>query len=363
MDGSMPKTNQSSNAPVPPESSFSSTQLSLFQTFLCNKEEARNKLSNTIELWDSIPKYSISQQAMNQMRTKEGLLPRLDKTFDYKGQSYKIRITAAITDTAEETDKAYYPSANEELVEDALRKIAAEQYNGFFDKPEFKSGVVFSLNMLRKELRSRGHARSYQEITRSLNILAGSNIEILLPDGKGFAQTSYLPFLAAVSRAKFAEDPSARWVAHFHPLVTQSIDKLSYRQFNYHLMMSYSSQLARWLHKRLSHNYVNASYIDRYHILFSTVRRDSGLLEYKRTSDAVRKLESALQELVDNKTLFSFTPEEERGARNKIIDIKYWLTPHADFVRDVKAANKRQQQGKATILEFSPKGVVGIGRN
>jgi len=328
---------------IPQDADFKNTQLDLFQTFLCNTPNEKDKLSNTIELWDSIPKYAISQQSMNGKRTKEGFLERLSKKFIYRELEYEIRITAAIIDT-EEGEKAYYPSANEELVEDALRKIAAEQQRGFFDKPQFKSGVVFSLYLLRNELKKRGHARSYYEIVKSLNILSGSHIEIILPGGKGFAKTNFLPSLATVSRQNLKEDPDAKWVAHFHPLVTQSIDALSFRQFNYHQMMSHSTQLARWLHKKLSHNYTNASYTVPYQIWLSTIRRDSGLLEYKRANDSVRKFEEALSELKGNAVILSFERVKDvRGERNKIIDIKYSLSPSPEFVKDVKASNKRQK--------------------
>ncbi|MGZ5209247.1 MAG: hypothetical protein ACXWB0_09545, partial [Sulfuricurvum sp.] len=215
---------------IPSSNAFKSDQLDFFQTFLCNTNNERDNLSNTIELWDSIPKFSVSQQAMNGLRTKEGLLPRLEKSFIYKDNEYKIRVTPAIIDSDDDIPRAYYPSANEELVEDALRKIASEQKRGFFDKPDFKSGVIFSLHLLRIELKKRGHTRSYYEIVKSLNILSGSHIEIMLPDGKGFAKTNYLPSLAAVSRQQLKDDPKAKWVAHFHPLVTQSIDSLSFRQ-------------------------------------------------------------------------------------------------------------------------------------
>jgi hypothetical protein len=332
--------------------SFKAVQLDLFQSFLCNTDEEEDKLSNTIELWDNIPKYSLSQQAMNKLRTKEGLLNRLEKEFEYKNKSYKVRITAAIVDTDDGSEKAYYPSANEELVEDALRKIAAEQQRGFFDKPNYKSGVSFSLYMLRKELKKRGHTRSYQEIIKSLKILAGSHVEILLKGGKGFAQTNYLPALAAVSRLKLQDDPKAKWVAHFHPLVTESIDALSYRQYNYHQMMSHSTQLSRWMHKKVAHNYVNASVMTPYTIWLSSICRDSGLLEYKRPNDRVRKFEGTLNELVKHSVLLTFMREEERrGERNKILDIKYSLSPHPDFVKDVKAANKRQRDAKSDVSQ------------
>lgn len=351
-----PKKKKGEEGSLPSVNAYKSVQLDLFQSFLCNTPEEHDKLSNTIELWDNIPKYSLSQQAMNKLRTKEGLLERLKKKFKYKDEHYEIRVTAAIVDTDDGSEKAYYPSANEELVEDALRKIAAEQQKGFFDKPDFKSGVVFSLHMLRNELKKRGHTRSYQEIVKSLKILSGSLIEILLPGGKGFATTNYLPSLAAVSRQKLQDDPSAKWVAHFHPLVTQSIDTLSFRQYNYHQMMSHSTQLARWMHKRLSHNYTNASYVTPYKIWISSIRRDSGLLEYKRPNDMVRKFEEALNELIENSVLYSFERnEEKRGERNKILDIKYSLSPHSNFVKDVKAANKRQKDAKMEVIP-EPKG-------
>jgi len=260
--------------PIPADAAFIGVQMSLWQDFLCNTAEERDHLSNTVELWDSLPKYAVSQQAMNKACTPEGYLPRLEKSFVYRDRSYKVRISPAIIDSEEGGDKAFYPSANEELIEDALRKIAAGQYKGFFDTQAFKSSVVFSIHILRQELKKRGHTRSYQEIIRSLHVLAGSHIEILLPDGKGFAQTSYLPALAEISRAMLAEDPKARWAAQFHPLVTEGIDTLSYRQYNYHLMMSHSTQLARWLHKRLSHNYVNASFTVPYRLRLSAIRRN-----------------------------------------------------------------------------------------
>ena len=47
----------------------------------------------------------------------------------------------------------YYPGTREELVEDALRKIASRQSSGFMQqKPSEASGVLFSLYELMAEL-------------------------------------------------------------------------------------------------------------------------------------------------------------------------------------------------------------------
>ncbi len=346
---------------LPPQSAFGSQQLDFFQTFLCNTEEERKKLSNTIEFWESIPKYSMTQQAQNALRTKEGYLPVLEKEFVYNGIDCKLRIKpAAIQEKLEgkKIDNYYYPSANEEIVEDALRKIASDHQKGFFDdqgssnEDLFTSGVCFTLNALREELHERKKTRSHKEIVKSLKILQGSNIEIIFADGKVIALAPYIPVLIAASKIKNVEDANSKWIAQFHPLVTKSITQKSFRQYDYAVMMSHSTQLARWLHKKLAHCYTNASLITSYEIWLSTIQRDSGHLECKRQADTIRKLEDALEELITNQVLSEFNRVETvNGERRKIIDIKYSLKPHLEFIKDVKASNKRQSEA----LKSNPK--------
>ena len=333
-----------------PQNHFLRTpHLSLFQTFLCNDEAQRDRLSNTIDLWDGIPKYFVSRQDMNSRRNVDGYLPSLEKTFEYKGRSFKVKIVPARTRGDDGKDKEFYPSAREELVEDALRKIATEQQYGFSDSHD--TGVIFTLHILRKELQKRGHTMSYQQVRESLEVMAGTWIEITSEDGKALCRAPILAGLAAVSRDQYREDPSARWVAYFNPLVNRSIHDLSYRQYDYHRMMSHRSQLARWLHKRLSHNYVQASYITPYEILFSSVKRDSGLLNYTRKRDEVAQFDASLEELKSGRVILSYEKEERRGERNKILDVKYTLLPAPEFIADIKAANKRASLAEQSLNE------------
>lgn len=168
----------------PDEQAFQSQQLDLFQSFLCNTDGERDRLSNTFDLWDSVPRYSVSRQAMDKMRKAGTFSQLLGISFNYRGRELEATIQPAWIQDKEGGVIGYYPSANEELIEDALRKIAAEQNYGYFDKPNYRSGVVFSLHMLREELKKRGHTRSYQQIMLSLRILARSTIEIATTDGK-----------------------------------------------------------------------------------------------------------------------------------------------------------------------------------
>lgn len=330
----------------PSPESFNARQLSLFQSFLCNSDAERDNLSNTIELWDGVPKYFMSRQEMTKRREK-GILPTVDREFEYRGRIFTVKVRPARLTDEDGNDKEFYPSAREELVEDALRKIAAEQHHGFLEVQE--SGVVFTLHMLRKELQRRCHTLSYQEVVESLDIMAGCRIEIIAADGTGDYKSPILAGLLRVSLHHYREDPKARWVAHFNPLVTRSIQALSFRQYDYHTMMLHPTQLARWMHKRMAHNYVNASMMQPYTILFTTVQRDSGLLEYARTRDAIRKLDDALEELKAKGVLMFFGKEDRKGERGRILDVCYTITPDPKFVKQIKAANKRHSDNASQI--------------
>jgi len=200
--------------------------------------------------------------------------------------------------------------------------------------------------MLREELKKRGHTRSYQEIVLSLKILALSSIEILTKDGgngEGFTISSYFSGLSAVSKNRLAEDPQAKWIVQFHPLVTQAIDALTYRQFNYAQMMSHRTQLARWIHKQLSLKFTFASLMSSFEMRYSTIKRDSALLGgYKQERQAIAALDAAWKELKASDVLMNVSKSEVRGSRGKLEDVVYTLTASLNFVAEMKAANKRQ---------------------
>lgn len=334
------------NPPALPEpEALANRQLDLFRSFLGNSPADIEKLSNAFDLWDSIPRYSVSRLAMDKTRRTQGTLPLLKIDFCYKGKPFKAVIRPARIEQHDGTTKDYYPSAAEELIEDALRKLAADQQNGFFDQPNYRSGVVFTLHMLRGELKRRGHTRSYQEIVLSLDILSLSIIDIRTADDKEIKEitrSSYFPGLAAVSKERLAEDSGAKWVVQFHPLVTGAIDALTYRQYNYAQLMTYKSQLSRWLHKQLSIKYTFASMSATFELRYSTIKRDSHLLEgYRAERKAVAALDAALAELKGH-VLLEARKQETRGPRGKLLDVVYTILPSPGFVAQMKAANKRQ---------------------
>ncbi|MCA2971461.1 MAG: replication protein [Acidobacteriaceae bacterium] len=322
-----------------------SQQLSLWQNFLYNREEEREGLSNAVDLWDSVPRYSISKQAQSKNRLHERFLEKHTGKFQNRGRSYTVTITPARVPDLDGNERDFYPSATEELIEEALRKLSADQQAGYFDKANYRSGVFFSLYALREELAKNGHTRSYQEVRLSLDILSGSIIEIATHDEKGeegIIRSAYLPSVVRVTKNKLQDDPQAKWAVQFHPLVTSSIDKIQYRQFNYRRMMSHNTQLARWLHKQLVLKFTGADMFRPFEMRYSTIRRDSGLLDgYARERAAVEALETAFKDLQKADILSSVTRNDEKGPRRKILDVVFRILPSINFVREVKAANKR----------------------
>lgn len=339
-----------SKAPV---AATQSIQYDLFTQFLGDPAE----LSNTIELWDAIPKYAVSPRTQNSLRSDEGRLPVHEYRFVYaarkNGKRFENTCRVAIQPASIKIGDGYvdfYPSTDEELVEEVIRKIFADQQCGIHDPRNIESWVRFSVQMVRKELKARGKTRSLDEIKRSIDILSRTHISLFLDDTDDAVYSApILSDVTRVTREKYLIDSSMNWVARLPALVSKSVNELTYRQFNYGVLMTLPSQLARWLHKRLSHNYNYASFIDPYEALFSSIQRDSGLLTYVRTSANVKTLEDALEQLRAARVLLSWERVDERREGRKIIDIKYKLLAHGDFIKDVKAANARLKESRVSL--------------
>lgn len=342
-------------APSPPPVPAKSPQYDLFKNFFGGN---RSDQSNSIDFWDAIPKNAVSLRVQAQLRDEKGRLPVHRYAFEHhpspKADNPTYNCTLSIQPASIElndgTYQDFYPSADEELIEEVIKKIFSDQRYGIHDAPASKSWVRFSINMIRKELQVRGKTRSDTEIKRSLEILSRAVLEVTM-EGQGTKKTyttSVISELGRVTRSEYLDDPTAMWTARLPVLVSTAINQLAFRQFNYGLSMSLSSQIARWLHKRLSHEYVNADINTPYKILFTTIARDSGLLHHTRTTRNIETVEAALKELEAKRMLYAYKAERRCKGR-AIIDVLYELTPSLDFVKEMKAANARARDGRAAL--------------
>lgn len=324
------------------------TQLELFQSFLCNGDAESQNLSNAIDLWDALPKYSISLRTMDKMRDEGGNLGLLNMTSMYREQEIRLTIQPAIVQEkikgGRVIARSYYPSAAEEIIEDILRKLAVT--SGNYDPERGSYGVSFTLYQLRKELERFGHSRTFADIKRSLYVLSGSIIEL---KGKNLTRRStlrgaYLANLVITERADIEDDPDARCFANFHPFVSQSIDALRFRQFNYNNLMQHKHRLSRWLHKMLVDKFFFASHTNNFVVHYSTIKRDSHLLDgYARDIGAIAECDLSIEELQANKVIARFQREAKTGLRGKILDVVYTLYASHEFIAEAKASNRRRK--------------------
>ena len=124
-------------------------------------------------------------------------------------------------------------------------------------------------------------------------------------------------------------------------MVTNSIKKGTYRQFNYEKSMGFRNVVARQLHKRMAYFFRQASITQQYGILLTTIIRDFGLTRRKQLRDNLRHVESALTEMTEKSVVLLWKIERtyETEPANKLVEAKFLITPHPEFATEVMKAN------------------------
>ena len=310
-------------------------QLTMFELLL--PEDRR--FSNTIELYDFIPKYVWGKVE----RINGEFLRALERPFECRGRRYEVTIDPAKIKEKDGVTRDYYPSKREELVEDALRKFASEGQGVFLDD---QAGVTFTLNQLQQELKNNGHSFSKDQLKDALMICAKAHLTVSTEDGSTVLVSSLFETLGLQTREACEEQgQKTRAFVRFNPLVTASIKNKSFRLLNYETSMAYSSTIARQLHKRMAHHFTQASLMNPYHILLSTIIRDFGLTVYEKLPNNLRDVLKALNEMKEKRVILDYTIEKilDPKSRNKLIDAKLILTPDPHFSSEIIQANKKQK--------------------
>jgi hypothetical protein len=339
----MAKDKDNKQKKMPPSKAIKSIQYDLFSQFLTNDPDS---VSNTVELWESIPKYFFTPAQVEKLRTLTGHADPYEQPYSYKDMDCIVTIQPALIKQKDGSYKAFFPSVTEELIEESLKKILTDQNYGIHDPYKTETWVKFSLYMVQKELKKRNKSRSLDQIKAAIQIM--SQCIIMISKGKKeIWKGAILQDLVTVDREEYIEDTGALHAARLPLFISHAIDKLEYRQFNIDRHMQLKTQLSRWLYKRFVHRYKQASMIDTYHFMYSTVKAESRYLEGKTERNNRKKMLDALEELKGQGILMSYEVRETKEGR-KIIDVKYTVTASLDFRTEQKAANaatKNRQLG------------------
>ena len=321
-----------------------------FDSLYKNKKE---DYSNTVELYDVIPKYVHTDVA--KLRTADGLLKSLTREFVFKKQEMSLTITPALVKT-KDGEKAFYPSVREEIIEDVLRKFATDpNRNEFLDD---RLSVKFSLYDLWKELRKIKHPYDYDQIKESLDVLLNTSIKITTKNNKQAFSSHMIETFGVVdyndnTQIEYDENYSKKiiYFVRFNGLVSESVKNKTWRIINYKQCMSYKRMISRWLHKRISHMFLVGDIEIPYSILLSTIIRDSGMTKSSLVSDNIKRVGKCLEEMIEVGSIDRYDIEKicDEHKKNKIMDVKFSLYISKSFYKDIqlgflaKRYNQEQQ--------------------
>jgi len=281
--------------------------------------------SNTIEIYDLVGKYVYNKKCktLKQATAKQTHLIRHTVV---NGLSIKVTLTAASMENA-----FVFPGAREEIVEDVLRKLATERRsNAYQDAAKQKFvGLNFTLYEVFNELKRIGKTYSYTEIKEALLVMHKSNLSIESEDKALLLSSTLLPILTIKERNKS--------FVCFHPMISDSIETLTYRRYNYLKSFEFKSHYTRQFYKRLCHRWIQASPTKPYNIKLST------LVESNKNASSVAKDKNlyikCLNELVATDILSHYKAETKKEGR-KIIDWLFILYASETFTQQIRSNNK-----------------------
>lgn len=327
-----------------PDQPKDQNQLDLFS--IVESANAADRYSNSIDIFDALPKFHwAKQRELTDLSSAE-----IVRSCTLNKQDYKIVIKPAIL---KKNNKhiLVYPGQREEIVEEALRKIAVSGQAVFVDR---NVSVVFTLYQLQQELKNMGHAFDINEIKESIEVCRGATLECFSDDGQTYISSSFFPLIGLTTRGDWSKKGrSAKCFVQFHPMVTASILNLTFRKYNYSLSMRINSPLARFIYKRMSHYWTGAAPTSPYtpHLVTFLSQSPRGLSE--RMSENIRAMKNALDVLVKNNVVSHYTESVVKEGRS-VVDIHYCIYPHDEFVSMIISANAEKkgrmiQNLKATV--------------
>ncbi|MDO3380387.1 hypothetical protein [Geoalkalibacter halelectricus] len=315
--------------------------------------EREKDYSRAIEFYDLLPKY---QHGQTKSKLVEGqFLPDLIKHWKYRGEEYEVSIVPGRTGVG---GIYAYPGAREELIEDVLRKLAVEGQAYWMRLREEGAGVIYTLYQIKKELSSRLHSMSVDEIKQGLFVAGTAKITVRNKKNPNSVRVfSIFPEIGIKSDERIENEEGKAWAyVQFSPYVTEAIRAGNTYLINYEQLMSYKTPLQRWIHRKLALVYRGATMFNPYGpIKLTTIISEYGRELHKDFRKNVDYVNAALEKLTQpvQCTNAKGKTEEKKGIlshftvkkiydpkrSNKIIDAEYTLWPSADFVSDIKKAN------------------------
>jgi hypothetical protein len=297
-------------------------QLSLFYY------DVTERFTNVVDVYGEIPKFVHNEPQRREKRSEK--LESIQRYFTANGEKYSIVLHPAKVEVLDKRGQLKFtyeafPGTREEIVEDAIMKIAIRKRNIFTLRDTIR--VPVKLYEIEQELIACGHTLNWQEIKESLKILNGSRM--VLQKGKRVTwSTSTFPDIL------FSSDTEGDEIGYvqLHPLVAEGIKAGLYLQIDYDLSMRLKGNYTRKIYKTLASKFKWAGKpaSDPFRMGLSSFLDKHSFKVYARLSDNAKVFRSALDELKDEGLILSYEERQIKQAR-KVSDYEYFITATPKF--------------------------------
>src|SRR5690554_4177263 len=304
------------------------TQLDLF---MVGSKASPTVYSNLIGLYDALPKFTYDKKEVFDLQQLE-----YERSVTLNKETMTVKIQAAVISRGSKK-VAIFAGEREEFVDEALRKLAV---SGGARLVNNRTGMEFSLYELQKELARTGHTYSFVELKEALLILRKTSITCISASNSTMFDTNLIDQLYIVSRSEWEDNADSKCIVRFNSVLHDAIFSLNFRQYNYELCMNIKSSLGRFIYKRMCGYWTQANENLPYTPNLVSFLKQSPKILSVRMGDNMRAMNKALDELIRKRVVSHYVAEKVTQGQRKIIDVKYSIYPHTDFVKDVKRSNK-----------------------
>ncbi|ASL28919.1 hypothetical protein E0E54_13780 [Azotobacter chroococcum] len=320
--------------------------LRLFQSFLCNNETERTGLSNVIMLWEQIPKFSAEH-----LNDKSGIVPN-DYKVDFTIAGHPFRLTlfpgTYYPKVCKSDPKRRFPGAREQAVEQALNHIACAQAETHEVNGETLYRVCFTTREVARTLKGMGSTLSHGQIREALEVLSSTTMTISSRSEDGIKHEARRPILPSFERTTTDSDMAVGkdvWSAHLHPLVSNAIRNVTYRQYPVAHTLGFAP-FAAFLIRQMHYMAPNISTNHPFSFRLVALKEMTPGLHHKRLRDSIRAMIRELDKMKESGLLHDYQCEEVFPARRlngrpAPIDAEFTLYPGKDWVKHVMAGSKR----------------------
>lgn len=301
-----------------------------------------------VDIYDMAPRFVFGRHR----RDPSGALDPVERSFSIDKRKFRIQIDPAkvrALKTTKNWEKGDWidalPGKRERVIEDVLRRFAVDgrTYQG----PNGELGVIFKLYDLRCELERLGHAYSYAEIKQGLDVLCKVSLTTFEIFSTGKEQEIIDRLLerraGATEEGWVGLGHRTAFIVFFNEYVKKAALELTYRSVNYDKIMSYRREISVYLHKRMSLRFLQASLLEQFSILLTTVIAGCGLNTETALKDQNKQMKLSLDEMKSAEVLLKW------DVVKKDHDYLYVLTPHPSFVAEMKQSNRLAKEMRAEI--------------